>query len=298
MLNLPWDLWLNPRDLPEGLDLEMAYDPATSRLQLALTNTGAGPARPGDIRVVAELDSPAADGWLWLHGRYMQADAIVRNLGTPVAEGYDGRYVRTREDGSTYVSREVATITLLAKASPVLLVGCLAMDRYFFDIEIDVDADESRAEQISLVFDLDGAVIEPGERLELPPVLLVEGHDALDLIEQYADEVAAEMRARVPEHVPTGWCSWYYFYNRVSEADIVANLEAMVRDGHPAEYLQIDDGYQAHTGDWLTPNEKFPPACRPSRVGSEKRGTGRGSGSPRSCSTRSRQPSGSTRTWC
>ena len=262
MLNLPWDLWLNARGLPEGLDLEMAYEAATSRLQLTLTNNGTEPAHPGDIRVVAELDSPAADGWLWLHGRYMQTDAIVRNLGTPVAEGYDGRYVRTREEGRTYISREVAAITLLAKASPVLLVGCLAMDRFFFDIEIDVDADESRAEQLSLVFDLDGVVIAPGERLELPPVLLVEGHDALDLIEQYADDVAVEMSARVPGHVPTGWCSWYYFYNRVSEADVVANLEAMVRDDHPAEYLQIDDGYQAHTGDWLTPNEKFPSGMR------------------------------------
>ncbi|HNO65141.1 MAG TPA: alpha-galactosidase, partial [Tepidiformaceae bacterium] len=40
--------------------------------------------------------------------------------------------------------------------------------------------------------------------------------------------------------------------------DVVANLEAMVSDRHPAEYVQIDDGYQSHTGDWLTPNEKFP----------------------------------------
>src|SRR3970282_1584868 len=37
-----------------------------------------------------------------------------------------------------------------------------------------------------------------------------------------------------------------------------ANLEQMVREGHPAEYVQIDDGYQSQTGDWLTPNEKFP----------------------------------------
>ncbi len=258
MQNLPWDLWLNPPGTADGLDVEMAYDAATSRLQVALTNRGASEARPGDIRLTAEVDTPAAGGWAWLHGRYMQTDAIVRNFGAPVAEGYDGRYVREREGGRTYVSREVATLTLLAKPSPVLLVGCLAMDRFFFDIEIEMDADESRVERLALVFDLEGAVIAPGERLELPPLLLTEGHDARDLIEEYADEVATEMGARVPDHVPTGWCSWYYFYNRVSEADVVANLEAMVRESHPAEYVQIDDGFQAHTGDWLTPNAKFP----------------------------------------
>lgn len=258
MQNLPWELWLNAPGTAEGLDVELAYDAATSRLQVALTNGGAGEVRPGDIRLTAEVDTPAAGGWAWLHGRYMQTDAIVRNFGAPVAEGYDGRYVREREGGRTYVSREVATLTLLAKPSPVLLVGCLAMDRFFFDIEIEMDADESRVERVALVFDLEGAVIAPGERLELPPLLLTEGHDALDLIEGYADEVATEMGARVPDHVPTGWCSWYYFYNRVSEADVVANLEAMVRGSHPAEYVQIDDGFQAHTGDWLTPNAKFP----------------------------------------
>ena len=258
MQNLPWDLWFNPSGAPDGLDVEMAYDAASSRLQVTLTNMGESEARPGDIRLVAEVDSPAASGWAWLHGRYMQADAIVRNFGAPVAEGYDGRYVRERDGGRTYVSREMAALTLLAKPSPVLLAGCLAMDRFFFDIEIDVDADESRIEQLALVFDLDGVVIAPGERLELPPVLLTEGHDALDMAEEYAEEVAAEMGARVPDHVPTGWCSWYYFYNRVSEADVLANLDAMVREGHPAEYVQIDDGFQAHTGDWLTPNAKFP----------------------------------------
>jgi alpha-galactosidase len=77
-------------------------------------------------------------------------------------------------------------------------------------------------------------------------------------MEQYAREVAESMHARVPDHIPTGWCSWYYFYNRVSERDVVSNLEAMVAARHPAEYVQIDDGFQSATGDWLTPNEKFP----------------------------------------
>ncbi|GMV86535.1 MAG: hypothetical protein AMXMBFR80_23900 [Dehalococcoidia bacterium] len=258
MQNLPWDLWLTPSGLPDGLELDLAYDAATARLQITLTNTGSAEARPGEIRLTAEVDAPAAGGWAWLHGRFMQADAIIRNFGAPAAEGYDGGHARERAGGRTYISREVATLTLLAKPSPVLLAGCLAMDRFFFDIEIDVDADESRIEQLALVFDLDGAIIAPGERLELPPIKLTEGHDALDLIEEYADEAATEMGARVPDHVPAGWCSRCSSDNRVGEANLVANLEAMLRDGHPAEYIQVDDGFQAHTGDWLTANAKFP----------------------------------------
>jgi alpha-galactosidase len=66
------------------------------------------------------------------------------------------------------------------------------------------------------------------------------------------------MGARIPSRVPTGWCSWYYFYNQVSQADVLANLEAMARHKHPAEVVQVDDGFQSATGDWLTPNQRFP----------------------------------------
>ena len=91
----------------------------------------------------------------------------------------------------------------------------------------------------------------------LPALFISEGADAVDLIEAYAAATAAKMQARVPDHTPTGWCSWYYFYNRVTEQDILRNLEAMATTSHPAEYVQIDDGFQSKTGDWLTPNEKF-----------------------------------------
>ena len=136
------------------------------------------------------------------------------------------------------------------------------MDRFFFDIEVEVSDDEYHAERLALLFDVRGAELQPGATLELPPVLLAEASDALALMQHYADEVAVEMEARVPDRVPSGWCSWYYFYNRVSEADVLANLEDMVRTGHPAEYVQIDDGFQSHTGDWLTPNESSRPGMK------------------------------------
>ncbi|MGH2625066.1 MAG: glycoside hydrolase family 36 protein, partial [Anaerolineales bacterium] len=132
------------------------------------------------------------------------------------------------------------------------------MDRFFFDIELQVDADEEYVDALRLVWDLEGVELEPGHELALPPLLLLDGRDPQALIQRYADEVAREMDARVPGHVPTGWCSWYYFYNRVSESDVLANLADMVREKHPAEYVQIDDGYQSFTGDWLVPNGKFP----------------------------------------
>ena len=257
MNQLPWDLELTATAIP-GARIVLDYNPSDDRLAATIANTSAESLRPAELQLAAALNTPAAAGSLWLQGRYMQTDALVRSLGEPTEEGYDGRYVSTIDGGRRYKSREATTITLPSRATPVLFAGCLRMDRFFFDIEIDVDEEETRANRLTLTFDLRGVEIAPGETLELPPILLLEGRDALGLMKRYADEVAVEMHARVPDHVPTGWCSWYYFYNRVSEADIIANLQDMVANQHPAEYVQIDDGFQSYTGDWLVPNDKFP----------------------------------------
>jgi alpha-galactosidase len=258
MLNLPWELWLTPTELPPGVSLEQAYDVTTGRLALALVNGTDASAVPGKVSVTAELDSPSDGNWAWLQGRYMQMDAIVRNFGEPMPEGYDGRFLRATDESHRYVSREVGTLSILSQQPPVLLAGCLRPDSFFFEIEFVLDAEEFRITGLAMTFDLEATEVPAGGRLELPPILFVAGHDARDLMQRYAEESGAEMNARVPDHTPTGWCSWYYFYGAVTEADIVGNLEEMVREKHPAEFFQIDDGYQSHTGDWLVPNAKFP----------------------------------------
>lgn len=61
-----------------------------------------------------------------------------------------------------------------------------------------------------------------------------------------------------------GWCSWFAFWNRVTENDIRRTADVLSDKLVPygLEYLQIDDGYQREPGgtpdSWLVPNEKFP----------------------------------------
>ena len=253
---LPWNLDFSCDD--DTLEVSCRYDAPGGRLNVSVRNPRAEAAHPGEIRIDSELGLPATDGWAWIQGRYMQTDALVRRFGAPPDEGYDGRYVATGDESRTYTSREVIVVTLPSELTPSLVIGCVQPGTCFFDVEIELDDEEEYVDLLTLVFDLDGLVIAPGETVELPPLLVLDGRDPLALMERFADETGREMHARIPDHVPTGWCSWYYFYNRVSEADIVANLAEMVAESHPAEYVQVDDGYQSRTGDWLTPNEKFP----------------------------------------
>jgi alpha-galactosidase len=54
------------------------------------------------------------------------------------------------------------------------------------------------------------------------------------------------------------WCSWYQYFERATEDDILTNVGAMAALDLPVEIVQIDDGYQAFPGDWLVPSGKYP----------------------------------------
>ena len=72
------------------------------------------------------------------------------------------------------------------------------------------------------------------------------------------------MNARTWDHAPTGWCSWYYYFENVTAADIAENLEELAarRSDFPLEYIQIDNGWQSAYGDWLHTNAGFPEGLR------------------------------------
>jgi len=103
---------------------------------------------------------------------------------------------------------------------------------------------------------LGGAAIAPGERRALHAVLSSEGDDPAAMLDSWAAAAGRTEHARTAAPYQVGWCSWYHYFHDIDEASFVGNL-ARASDW-PFDVFQLDDGYQAAIGDWLTTNEKFP----------------------------------------
>jgi alpha-galactosidase len=96
----------------------------------------------------------------------------------------------------------------------------------------------------------------PGESRQLDPIVFMRGPDEQALLARWADEVAAKAGARNAAPFQVGWCSWYHYFDDVTEDDVRANLKLAAE--YPFDVFQVDDGYQSAIGDWLTTNDKFP----------------------------------------
>ena len=102
----------------------------------------------------------------------------------------------------------------------------------------------------------DSIALEDGETLELDPIFLGSGSDPTALHEAYAGAATERVPARdLGERPPTGWATWYHFFEDITEDDVRSNLvfaeglEAVDVDAS-LEVFQIDDGWQHLWGDW------------------------------------------------
>jgi alpha-galactosidase len=74
---------------------------------------------------------------------------------------------------------------------------------------------------------------------------------------RWADGFAARAGVGALRPPPTAWCSWYHYFENVTQGDIEENLLAMGELDLPIDVVQIDDGYQAQLGDWLILSDRF-----------------------------------------
>ncbi len=60
------------------------------------------------------------------------------------------------------------------------------------------------------------------------------------------------------KEVSSGWCSWYYYYTKVTEQDVLSNLEYFKQHkDFDISLIQLDDGYQTGIAEWGIYNDKF-----------------------------------------
>ncbi len=114
--------------------------------------------------------------------------------------------------------------------------------------------------RVVLRSDFGGKTLVGEQELANDPAVIAFGQDGDELIRTWTLETAERMEARRKhQKAASGWCSWYYYYTRVTEGDVHKNLEVLAeqRKRLPVAYVQLDDGYQTFVGDWLSTNRKF-----------------------------------------
>lgn len=78
-----------------------------------------------------------------------------------------------------------------------------------------------------------------------------------DALAAVADGWALRLRAQPLRPAPTVWCSWYHYFEGITEMDLLENLEAITRHDLPVDVVQVDDGWQAGVGDWQRLSDRF-----------------------------------------
>ncbi len=253
---------------PELRPLLTVYDERPfALLQLELANTTGGPLPVESLTV---LTTPSAgrqrlrlgsrpsrwsfyrQGWQsWTPVRAVSARE--EDLSTPAT--VLGPFPPSSDERGCFVADELGLVHDAGSGASLLAGFITARDQLS---QVRLHAPDRSLEARCYV---EGTELPPGERLRSEKLMLDLEGPPLEALERYGDALAREMKARVPVRtVPTGWCSWYRYFVNVTEEDMLKNLRFLARHREelPVEYVQLDDGFQADIGDWISWNEKFP----------------------------------------
>ena len=203
------------------------------------------------------LTSPPATWRFYKHGWQSWSPTLVLDcsgedipMAAPVIA--PGRHPEARE--GRFVS-DMMTAVFSSQSGQGVVTGFVTAGEQMSQVWLDREGGTLTAASYA-----DGVTVPPGGRLSSERLLIEPTRAPLEAMERYGDALGRAMGARLSDHVTSGWCSWYYYWQGVSEAAVLANLAELQRRRTelPMEYVQIDDGWQAEIGDWLTVNEKFP----------------------------------------
>lgn len=121
----------------------------------------------------------------------------------------------------------------------------------------------------------DGVWLRPGETLAVEPLAYWRSdQEAARIAARWAELIGKRMTARVSAPYQRGWCSWYYYFDAITEDALRSNLRRLreLRREFPIGVVQLDDGFQAALGDWDRTNAKFPGGLK--RIADEIRQAG------------------------
>jgi len=152
-----------------------------------------------------------------------------------------------------------------------LLAGFISQREHFGSLEAEMGAEP----ELAMWANGDNVRLDPGKtvRTDWAAINFLNLDDSYP-IAIYLEQVAREHQIQSVEDVPVGWCSWYHFYQDITEEIIEANRESIlkIKDQVPLPLLQIDDGFETLPGDWFDFVPGFPEGVKPLAEKAEKSG--------------------------
>ena len=143
-----------------------------------------------------------------------------------------------------------------ASSGETTLIGFTSAKRFHGQFNIN-------SERLQIVVMLENLTLASGEHWDLEELVVASASDSALLLDAFADRILTH-HPRLPwPKFPTGWCSWYAYYSKISEELILDNLAALKANAPELGFVQIDDGYQPWMGDWLEATEKFAKGVKP-----------------------------------
>lgn len=234
-------------------------DEQDDTLTWSVTNGSAAPAAVDAVAVVGWVGPVGADPRMFVNGYQSWSPTGMRHIGvdpdpSPTTTHDAIRGVYHADPHATSVLRsELVTVIDLDTGAPSIAIG--------FDGALDHDGTirverEDDGLLVTVEAWLGGVELAPRETRVLHAVRMEQGDDPSLLLEAWAGRIGDSQRARIAAPYRVGWCSWYQYFDEITEATLRENLARAV--DWPFDVFQLDDGYQRAIGDWLTTGARFP----------------------------------------
>ncbi|MBQ7064675.1 MAG: alpha-galactosidase [Firmicutes bacterium] len=245
-----------------------ADDPAALELTLEVTNTGSEPIWLDRITLfhtddLVIGDKPSGDWLFYRQGRHKNDLPAITRLGDRGACFEDakssvlenGMGTEDSDSRPLLISDSMTLVTGGPQSTDQLLITFETGARHLVETRLELSKDHSFVSFEAA--DLPDRLLAPGETCCSEVLRIAAPADELAAIDAFAARKAALYHARKAAHIPSVYCTWYYYGLTVDEKDVYENLQA-IKDRHlPFEVYQIDEGWETVLGDWR-PNPGFP----------------------------------------
>ncbi len=187
-------------------------------------------------------------------GSFSFADAPPKIFFAPARLSAHNLYAVPSGKPGTLQSSLITTVCRSDGSHPVTVATC---DPRHHVTQI-ISTWRGDAIEVTVQVQLERKALRRGERLALPPVFV--SRAPADVAQRrWARRVADDLGVPTPRHSPDGYCSWYSHYTKITEENLIEDLDAVEGAfGDHFDLFHVDDGYQSAVGDWLTPDVGFP----------------------------------------